>query len=119
MVIYASYLTRSGVLGETSVHAFGDDGRSFQLLTFLLIFTVFPVYLLIKRRKKLKVNDLPNFFSREFLMLYGAIVILLSAFQVIATTSLPVINKLMGTKMAAPTDVVNFYNTWQMPLPRL
>lgn len=119
MVIYASYLTRSGVLGETSVHAFGDDGRSFQLLTFLLIFTVFPVYLLIKRRKKLKVNDLPNFFSREFLMLYGAIVILLSAFQVIATTSLPVINKLMGTKMAAPTDVVNFYNTWQMPFALL
>lgn len=30
MVVYASYLTRSGVLGETSVHAFGDDGRSFN-----------------------------------------------------------------------------------------
>ncbi|MDD2526586.1 MAG: cytochrome c biogenesis protein CcsA [Lentimicrobiaceae bacterium] len=119
MVIYASYLTRSGVLGETSVHAFGDDGRSFQLISFLLLFTVFPVILLIKRRKVIKANDLPDFFSREFLMLYGAIVLLLAAFQVISTTSLPVFNKLLGTKMAAPTDVVNYYNTWQMPFALL
>lgn len=115
MVVYASYLTRSGVLGETSVHAFGDDGRSFQLIFFTLLSAIVPVILLIKNRKSIKVNDLPDIFSREFLMMYGSIVMLLAAFQVISTTSVPVINKIFGTSMAPPSDVVNFYNTWQTP----
>lgn len=115
MVVYASYLTRSGVLGETSVHAFGDDGRSFQLILFTVIFILLPVWQLIKNRKNIKANDLPELFTREFLMMYGAIVMLLAAFQVISTTSVPVINKVFGTNMAPPSDVVNFYNTWQLP----
>jgi len=115
MVVYASYLTRSGVLGETSVHAFGDDGRSFQLILFTLTFVLMPVILLVKNRKNIRANDLPELFTREFLMMYGAIVMLLAAFQVISTTSVPVINKVFGTNMAPPSDVVNFYNTWQLP----
>ncbi len=115
MVVYASYLTRSGVLGETSVHAFGDDGRSVQLVLFTLLTIAVPVILLIKARKWVKSNDLPELFTREFMMMYGAIIILLAAFQVISTTSVPVINKVFGTSMAPPTDVVNFYNTWQTP----
>ncbi|MDY0102742.1 MAG: cytochrome c biogenesis protein CcsA [Lentimicrobium sp.] len=114
-VVYASYLTRSGVLGETSVHAFGDDGRSFQLIIFTVLAVIVPLVLLVKSRKIIKVNDLPDIFSREFLMMYGAIVMLLAAFQVISTTSVPVINKIFGTSMAPPSDVVNFYNTWQTP----
>lgn len=115
MVLYASYLTRSGVLGETSVHAFGDDGRSFQLVLFMTVFVVLAAWVLIKRRKDIKSNELPDLFNREFLMMYGSIVMLLSAFQVISTTSVPVINKIFGTGMTPPADVVGFYNTWQMP----
>lgn len=115
MVVYASYLTRSGVLGETSVHAFGDDGRSFQLIFFTSFAAIVPVILLIRRRKSIKVYDLPDIFSREFMMMYGAIVLLLAAFQIISTTSVPVVNKIFGSSMAPPSDVVNFYNTWQTP----
>ncbi|HOP13589.1 MAG TPA: cytochrome c biogenesis protein CcsA [Lentimicrobium sp.] len=115
MVVYASYLTRSGVLGETSVHAFGDDGRSVQLILFTVIFILLPLWQLIRNRKNIRANDLPELFTREFLMMYGAIVMLLAAFQVISTTSVPVINKVIGTNMAPPTDVVSFYNTWQLP----
>ncbi|HPJ61775.1 cytochrome c biogenesis protein CcsA [Lentimicrobium sp.] len=115
MVVYASYLTRSGVLGETSVHAFGDDGRSVQLILFTVIFILLPLWQLIRNRKNIRANDLPELFTREFLMMYGAIVMLLAAFQVISTTSVPVINKVIGTNMAPPSDVVSFYNTWQLP----
>ncbi|NTW24574.1 MAG: cytochrome c biogenesis protein CcsA [Lentimicrobium sp.] len=115
MVLYASYLTRSGVLGETSVHAFGDDGRSFQLILFTAVFTVLPAWLLFKRRKAIPSSELPSLFSREFLMMYGSIVLMLSAFQVISTTSVPVINKIFGTGLTPPSDVVGFYNTWQLP----
>ena len=115
MVLYASYLTRSGVLGETSVHAFGDDGRSMQLILFTLFFTALAGWMLFKRRKTLPASELPNLFTREFLMMYGSIVLLLSAFQVISTTSVPVINKIFGTGLAPPNDVTGFYNNWQMP----
>jgi cytochrome c-type biogenesis protein CcmF len=38
LVLYATFLTRSGILGEASVHSFTDLGLSGQLLLFLLIF---------------------------------------------------------------------------------
>lgn len=114
-VVYASYLTRSGVLGETSVHAFGDNGLTIQLLAFMLVFTVAPVYMLYKRRKVIPANDLPANMNREFMMLYGSVVLLLSAFQIISTTSLPVFNKIFGSNIALASDVVGYYNSWQMP----
>ena len=38
MVLYATYLTRSGKLGDTSVHAFVESGMDFQLLSFIFVF---------------------------------------------------------------------------------
>ena len=38
LVLYATFLTRSGILGETSVHSFTDLGLSGQLLLFLFGF---------------------------------------------------------------------------------
>lgn len=115
MVVYASYLTRSGVLGETSVHAFGDNGLTIQLLAFMAVFTAAPIWMLIKRRKDLPVNDLPNIFNRDFMMLYGSVIILLSAFQIISTTSIPVISKILNTNITLASDVTGFYNKWQLP----
>ncbi len=114
-VVYASYLTRSGVLGETSVHAFGDNGLTVQLVAFMLVFTILPVWMLYKRRKSIPTNDLPASMDREFMMLYGSVVLLLSAFQIISTTSLPVVNKIIGTNLTLSSNVVGFYNSWQMP----
>ncbi|MBN1198243.1 MAG: hypothetical protein JXA23_02745, partial [Bacteroidales bacterium] len=39
----------------------------------------------------------------------------LSAFQIIFTTSVPVYNALLGTRIAPPLDAVGFYNKWQTP----
>lgn len=119
MVIFASYLTRSGILGETSVHAFGDNGLNIQLLVFMAVFVVGPVWLLIRRRKEIEMNDLPGLFNREFMMFFGAIIILLAAFQIISTTSLPVFNKIFGTNATLRSDVVGFYNEWQLPFAML
>jgi len=38
LVLYSTFLTRSGILGEASVHSFTDLGLSGQLLLFLLAF---------------------------------------------------------------------------------
>ncbi len=114
-VMYATYLTRSGVLGETSVHSFGENALSAQMVVFNVLFLVIPLLLLLLRKKEFPKKDSDEIMTREFWMLIGAIVVLLSAFQVIATTSIPVFNKLFGTGIAPPIDNVHFYNNWQMP----
>ena len=38
-ILYSTFLTKSGVLGEASVHAFADIGMNGQLFLFLLVFT--------------------------------------------------------------------------------
>jgi len=114
-VMYATYLTRSGVLGETSVHSFGVNELSVQMVVFTAFFLLLPVALLLLRKKEFPKKDNDEIMTREFWMLIGSIVVLLSAFQITATTSIPVFNKLFGTTIAPPIDNVNFYNTWQMP----
>jgi len=114
-VLYATYLTRSGVLGETSVHSFGENALAAQMLFFNALFFIVPLILLIIRKKEFPKKDSDEIMTREFWMLIGAIIILLSAFQVIATTSIPVFNKIFGSEIAPPIDNINFYNTWQLP----
>ena len=48
LVLYATFLTRSGVLGDTSVHSFTDLGLSRQLLVFLMMFVLLPVIVSFK-----------------------------------------------------------------------
>ena len=115
LVIYASYLTRSGVLGETSVHAFGNNGLSAQMVVIMLIAVVATAVLYLRNIKHFPQIKQDQVLSREFWMFLGVIVILLSAFQVFISTSIPVFNKLFGSEIAPPQDVVAFYNKWQTP----
>jgi cytochrome c-type biogenesis protein CcmF len=46
-VIYSNFLTNSGVLGDTSVHAFTDNGLSGQLSTYLGFFIALPAGMLM------------------------------------------------------------------------
>ncbi|HEV2355476.1 MAG TPA: cytochrome c biogenesis protein CcsA, partial [Puia sp.] len=41
LILYSTFLTRSGVLGDTSVHAFVDSGMNLQLGLFVVVF-LFP-----------------------------------------------------------------------------
>ena len=115
LVIYASYLTRSGVLGETSAHAFGNNGLAAQMVVIMLLTLGVSLWLYFKNFKSFPKAMNDHFLSREFWMFIGAIVLVLSAFQIMITTSIPVINKVFGTEMAPPLDRVGFYNKWQLP----
>ncbi len=48
LVLYSTFLTRSGVLGDSSVHSFTEDGMLAHLLLFLLFFTGLSVLFLLK-----------------------------------------------------------------------
>jgi cytochrome c-type biogenesis protein CcmF len=52
LVLYSTFLTRSGVLGDTSVHAFTDLGMNVQLYIFLNIFIWVAPFLAAKGTKQ-------------------------------------------------------------------
>ncbi|MFD0794467.1 cytochrome c biogenesis protein CcsA [Mucilaginibacter litoreus] len=114
LVWYSSFLARSGVLGETSVHAFTDLGLFWQLVAGIFVFLGIMVYLLISRWKEMPITKKDeDTYSREFWMFVGAVFLGLSCLQLIVVTSVPVWNQMFGTKFAPPTDPVKLYNVIQ------
>ena len=119
LVLYATYLTRSGVLADTSAHSFGDNGLELQLVIYIGIFFILMVALTGARFRKIYEKKRELLLSREFWMFIGAVIIVLGAFQVMFTTSIPVFNQLLGTDYAPPSNAIGFYNRWQMPFALL
>lgn len=172
LILYSTFLTRSGVLGESSVHAFTDLGMSGQLIFYLFFFAWLPVviftynrklranyilitlclflitlfvgfnvyvtigylafaalsiFLLVLNYKKYfpKSEKEDGFSSREFWMFVGALVLLLSAFQIIVETSLPAFGKAFGEvpglkelfpkNITSSSEAIEIYNAWQIP----
>jgi cytochrome c-type biogenesis protein CcmF len=114
LVLYASFLTRSGILGDTSVHAFTDAGMFWHLVADVIIFLVLAIVLLVVRWKELpRTQKDEDTYSREFWMFVGAIFLGLSCFHLVIVSSIPVWNAMFGTKLAPPTDPVKHYNIVQ------
>ena len=117
LVLYATFLTRSGILGNSSVHSFTDLGMSGQLLVFLLLFVFLSIAMVVWRWKQMprSAKD-EEIYTREFWMFIGSLILIISSFQILLTTSIPVFNKVFGANMAPPADVIGHYNKWQMPM---
>lgn len=120
LVLYSTFLTRSGVLGESSVHSFTDEGLGWQLVFMVAVFAVPALILyLIRVRKIPSEKKEEEFFSREFWMFIGALLLMVSAALITFTTSIPVWNKvivdpLFHKKLASPTDPAHHYNNSQV-----
>jgi cytochrome c-type biogenesis protein CcmF len=177
LVLYSTFLTRSGILGDSSVHSFTGDGMLNQLLVFMACFIWLPFHLLIGHRKvqlafgafaaiifllgivvdydavliqsggmnlgwrgilfvlafagsygflylgysrwfpKEKTKDQEPIWSREFWMFVGGLLLLLSAAHIIVSTSMPVLNDILGTRIAPVADEERnrYYAEWQVP----
>jgi len=116
LILYSTFLTRSGILGDTSVHSFVDLGLNAQLLCYLFFFIALAFSLFVYRYKEIPSNEKDDsVYSREFWMFIASLVLLLASFQVLFTTSIPVINKVIGTNLAPPIDAISHYNSWQIP----
>ncbi|MDL5045544.1 cytochrome c biogenesis protein CcsA [Oscillatoria amoena NRMC-F 0135] len=120
LILYSTFLTRSGVLGDASVHSFTDLGLSGQLLLYMLFFLIVAVVLAAVRWKEIpSSNKEASVYSREFWIFIGATVLCLMGFQVLVPTSFPVLNKMVelfgGTSnLAPPADQVGFYSRFQL-----
>ena len=120
LILYSTFLTRSGVLGESSVHSFTDLGLSGQLLIFLFVFTLFSVYLMVRHWNKIPTSGQEvSAYSREFWIFMGAAVLCMMGFQVIIPTSIPVYNEILHifgveSNLAPPADQIIFYSKIQL-----
>lgn len=120
LILYATFLTRSGVLGNASVHSFTDLGLSGQLLIYFAAFVVLAIALLIVRWKQIPISEKElTTYNPELWVFVGATVLCLGAFQVLVTTSIPVYNALLGfigikSNMALPADQIAHYTKIQL-----
>ena len=120
LVLYATFLVRSGVLGDSSVHSFTDLGLSGQLLIYLLFFSFVAIFLAARAWKHIPTSEKEaSVYSREFWVFIGATTLSLMAFQVILPTSIPVWNALVESfggisNMAPPADQIGFYTKFQL-----
>jgi cytochrome c-type biogenesis protein CcmF len=114
-VIYSSFLTKSGVLGDSSVHAFTSAGLNSQMMIWMAAFVIPSLILFFSHYKRIPaIPKEENTYSREFWMFIGSLVLFLSGLYVIVSTSLPVVNKLFGTQLAVGEDVEFSYNRIQI-----
>lgn len=112
-VLYSTFLTRTGVLGDTSVHSFTGEGESlyWHLILMMLTFLAIPAVLFFRQRKEIpEIKKEESMNSREFWMFVGSLLLFVSAGYIIILTSLPFINKLAGTSWAIGQDVEYVYN---------
>src|SRR6185312_73103 len=112
-VLYSTFLTRTGILGDTSVHAFTEAGTAMNVLIGIYVLAIsIPVfYLFFKNYKSIpSIQKEEDMSSREFWMFIGSLILFLSALFVISITSLPVYNKIFGTNIADPADREFAYN---------
>ncbi|MEM9895234.1 MAG: cytochrome c biogenesis protein CcsA, partial [Bacteroidota bacterium] len=122
LVLYATFLTRSGILGNSSVHSFTDLGLSGQLLIYVLFFVALSVFLIAKRWRTIPSQEKEiSTYSREFWIFMGAAVLGLMAFQVLVYTSMPVYNAVaeqlgFELNLAPPTDLFDAYSFPQLLL---
>jgi cytochrome c-type biogenesis protein CcmF len=111
LVLYSTFLTRSGVLGDASVHSFVDPGMIIYLFLVLFIgtFTLLGFGMIAFRWKTLneKIEDADSLLSRELALFTAMIVLIASAIIVLVGTSAPIFGQSVDTF---------FYNEMHLPL---
>src|SRR5574338_94631 len=111
LVLYSTFLTRSGVLGDASVHSFVDPG----MLVYLFLVVFIGTFILIGfgsiayRWKYLEDKTVyeENILSRELSLFTAAIILVASAIIVLVGTSAPLFGQAVDTF---------FYNEMHLPI---
>ncbi len=115
--LYSTFLTRSGVLGDTSVHSFVDPGLfAYVLLIGLMVAgTAVSAAFLLGRWRELRQEALVlPVESREFLLTLGVLGLVVSAVVVLVGTSYPIVAELLGRPKVAVEQ--RFYNLLHIPI---
>jgi len=112
LVLYSTFLTRSGILGDSSVHSFVDPGYEvyLSLIVFISLFTLISVTAIFYRYKELKAlnAETNKMLSRESTLFIGSITLCAAALVIFAGTTWPIFQK--------GTIDQEFYNRMNLPI---
>ena len=96
LVVYSTFLTRSGILADSSVHSFVDPGTfAYVLLVLWLVVVVVGGFgMLWRRRNELHADQPPmGFFARESVLSFALLVLGACAAIILFGTSMPLFSK--------------------------
>ena len=113
-ILYGTFLTRSGVLADFSVHSFVDLGITGWLVAILGFFVLLSVALIAARWKKIPVlqEEEGGVLTRSVLFIVGIAVFCALACVILLGTSAPLLTRLSGT----PSQVeISFYGKTTAP----
>ncbi len=114
LVIYATFLTRSGVLADFSVHSFQDLGINAYLVIFILAVLGIGLGIFLRRHNEITAVPLEiSALNRETIVLASLFIFAISAFLTFLGTSSPIFTGLMG--QPAQVDI-SFYNKVHLPI---
>ena len=114
-VVYESFLTRSGILGDVSVHSFVNLGLYNQLLIWMAVIALVGFGLFAWRYRELPTPEHESFaLSREFLMFCGVVLLTATATVIIVGTSAPILGQIFRDQPSAVP--AQFYDRWTLPL---
>ncbi len=113
-VLGGTYLTRSGVLQDFSVHSFSDSGLNGPMMTFMVATLLLSAGLLLSRWRAIAAPDARwTNLSRESALWVGLVTVLLFTGMVAFGTTAPILTSLAGK----PAGVrPSFYNSMSLPL---
>src|SRR5262249_40412019 len=113
-ILYGTFLTRSGILADFSVHSFIDLGITGWLVSILLGFILLSAGLIAYRWRSVPVAEEaePPLLSRSVLFILGIAVFCALAFVFVVGTSAPLLTRLSGRPSQVQTA---FYNRTAMP----
>jgi cytochrome c-type biogenesis protein CcmF len=113
LVIFGTFLTRSGILG--SVHAFAEGPVGMVFLGFLALVLLFSLGLIAYRADRLKGHgELDSIVSRESAFLLNNVVLIGICFTVFLGTIFPLLTEaIRGTKISVGTP---YFNRVSVPL---
>ena len=117
-ILYGTFLTRSGILADFSVHSFIDLGITGWLVAILLGFLGLSLALVGWRWREIPVEaeDEAPALSRSVLFILGIAAFCALAFVILLGTSAPLLTRLSGN----PSQVQNsFYNRTTTPAAAL
>ena len=113
-ILYGTFLTRSGILADFSVHSFVDLGITSWLVGILMGFLLLSVALLALRWRSIPAitEEEPPLLSRSVLFILGIAAFCALGFVILLGTSAPLVTRLTGnpSQVQAP-----FYNQTTSP----
>lgn len=114
LVLYATFLTRSGVLADFSVHSFVDLGLNNYLIAMMVLSAVVGFGLFAHRFKEIRSPGIDTSrLSREVVLLLSIIVLLAGAIFTFVGMSSPILTGLVGKASQVDTS---FYNKVNLPV---